>query len=70
MADPEQAPRVAEVHALARRIEARARREKDKDLARAGVLLRVLLAVMSDGDQPPAEVVDLAARRLQRGGLH
>lgn len=53
MADIDQ-PRVDEVHALARRLEARARRERDKDLARAGVLLRLLMAVIADDDQVAA----------------
>jgi hypothetical protein len=42
--------RAAEVHALARRLEARACRERDTDLLRAGVLLRLLMAIMSDDE--------------------
>lgn len=48
MADPSKPVRADEVHALARRMEARARRTRDRDLARVGVLLRILLAIMTD----------------------
>lgn len=54
MANTDRPPQVAEVHALARRIEATARRERDKDLARAGVLLRILMAVLADDDEAGA----------------
>jgi hypothetical protein len=47
-ADDAKPARAAEVHALARRIEARARRTRDKDLARVSALLRVLLSMMTD----------------------
>jgi hypothetical protein len=46
--DIEEPARAAEVHALARRLEARARKERDTDLLRAGVLLRLLMAIMTD----------------------
>ena len=62
-ADIEEAPQVAEVHALARKLEARARREHDSDLARAGVLLRLLMGIMADDDQD-------AAIRQHEGRLH
>jgi hypothetical protein len=48
--DIDEPARAAEVHALARRLEARARRTRDKDLQRAGMLLRLLMAIMSDDE--------------------
>jgi hypothetical protein len=62
-ADIKEAPRVAEVHALARKLEARARREHDSDLARAGMLLRLLMGVIADDEQE-------AVIRQHEGRLH
>ena len=45
-----------EVQALARKLEVRARRTRDRDLARAGTLLRVLLAVSATAAEAVARV--------------
>jgi hypothetical protein len=57
--------RLKEVVALAKRLEARSRRENgDKDLLRAGTLLRILMTVMcQEPDDHPAPVTDLACHR-------
>jgi hypothetical protein len=61
--DIEDAPQVAELYALVRKLEARARREHDSDLARAGVLLRLLMGVIASDDQE-------AVIRQHEGRLH
>jgi hypothetical protein len=56
-----------EVHKLARKLEARARRTHDRDLARAGTLLRILMAVMADG---PAAELPVEADHGEHGRLN
>jgi hypothetical protein len=62
-ADIKEAPQVAEVHALARKLEARARRDHDSDLARAGMLLRLLMGIIAVDDED-------AVIRQHEGRLH
>jgi hypothetical protein len=58
MTSDAKADRIQDVLALVKRLEARARRTKDKDLIRAGTLLRVLMTVMSERDGEPCPVID------------
>jgi hypothetical protein len=59
--------KAAEVYALVRKLKVRARRTKDRDLARAGMLLRVLIAVIT-ADEPTAELP--TAKTIETGRLN
>jgi len=54
---------ITEIHGLARRLESRARRERNKDLHRAGALLRLLMQVIKAEERAIPATVD-------RGRLH
>lgn len=56
-------PRLPEVLALIRKLESRAKKNRDKDLAQASTLLRILAAIMIEPGQMSAEIVDLDSRR-------
>jgi hypothetical protein len=57
-----------EVRALARKLEARARRTHDRDLARAGALLRVLMAIMAE--PAPAAELPVETDHCDHGRVH